>query len=104
MRCHWIKLPFYSFNFKDICITVKAMEKTIAIEVAPWDTVETLKTKIQKLEEIITDQQILLFSGKQLENDRTLSDYKIQGGAILDLVRGGTVSSHCNNSHATCGD
>lgn len=50
------------------------------------DKISSLKIKIQDQEEIPPNQQRLIFSGRQLEDNKTISDYNIKNGSIIYLT------------------
>ena len=63
----------------DMQILVKTSTgKTITMQVEPSDTIQYVQERIQ-------GQPILVFDGKELQDDQTLADYDIQKGSTLDL-------------------
>lgn len=70
----------------DMQILVKMLSvKTIALNVKPDTSIQSLKVKIHRKEGIPPDQQHLVFSGKELKDDHTLEYYSIQGESTLHL-------------------
>ena len=61
-------------------------DKAIVLDAKPSDTIETIKGKIHAVEDIPSDQQFLIFAGKDLENGHTLSYYDIENESVLNLA------------------
>jgi len=74
-------------------IQVKTMTgRLLPITIHPTTTVLELKEQIQKTEQYMPDQQRIVYSGKQLSDDKQMKDYSIQPGATLHMIvrlRGG---------------
>ena len=60
--------------------------RTITLEVDENATVDEIKQKINDKEHIPADQQRLVYSGKELEDGRKLSDYSVTKDSTLHLV------------------
>ena len=61
--------------------------ETIAVDVEASDTTYTVKANIEKRTGISAQKQLLLYGDKRLEDGRTLSDYDIQKGSTLHIVK-----------------
>lgn len=66
------------------------------LRVSPFETIMSVKAKIQRLEGIPMSQQHLIWRSVELEDDYCLHDYNIADGATLQLVlamRGGPINT-----------
>lgn len=67
------------------------------VDVEPTDKIQQIKEKLEEKVGIPVPQQRLIFQGKQLRDEKTISSYKLQGGTVLHLVvalRGGLNCRH----------
>ena len=74
-------------------IKVKTLTgKEIEVDIETNTKVEVIKERVEEKEGIPPTQQRLIFSGKQMSDEKTATDYKIQAGSVIHLVlalRGG---------------
>lgn len=82
----FVTLIFPQSVFADQIFVRTQTGRNIAIIVGGADTIESVKQKIQDQEGITPSQQRLIFSGRLLEDGRTLQDYNIGDGATIHLV------------------
>lgn len=63
-------------------------KKPISLDVKSYDTIETVKAKIQDKEGIPPHHQMLIFGSRELEDDKTLAACNIQKESTILLVLG----------------
>lgn len=59
--------------------------KTITLWVECYDTIHNIKAKIQEIEGIPLDQQLLIFADKPLKDAQTLYDIDIEEDSTFHL-------------------
>ena len=71
-----------------LCIIVSTLTgETTTLVAEPSNTIEDVKTMLQKKQSFPLDQHRLFFAGKQLKETLTLSEYNIKNGSILHVLR-----------------
>jgi len=66
--------------------------KEIELDIEETNTIEEVKGKVEEKEGIPPAQQRLIYGGKQMADDKKVSEYQLEGGVTLHLVlalRGG---------------
>ena len=69
-----------------VIIKIIRTGETFRIQVNPTNTIENIKQKIHNVISVLPDRQRLVFEGKILEDSKTLQDYNVGNGYILNLV------------------
>ncbi|XP_077252137.1 polyubiquitin-like [Tasmannia lanceolata] len=59
--------------------------KRVTLEVIAGDTVQDIKAKIQEKEQIPSEQQIVIYAGRSLEDSQTLASYNIPMESTLHI-------------------
>ncbi|KAA6383490.1 MAG: putative Polyubiquitin [Streblomastix strix] len=61
-------------------------DRTITLEVNFTDTIESVKQQIQEKGGVLIDKQLLIFGKQELEDAKTLQDYKVKKNSTMFLV------------------
>lgn len=80
-------IDFINILIGGLKIYVKDLEgKTITLDVAPRETISSVKSKIQEMIGILVTQQELNLGQLILEDEKTLEDYEIKEETVINLI------------------
>ena len=98
----------------DIYVKTLTGTTTYTVNVTESETVLSVKQKLAEMSGIAVEAQRLIFRGKELDNEKTITEYNIQKGSTLSLVErkhshvweynadGNTVTAECKGDLGTC--
>lgn len=92
---HWNILSFTGSIEYEIYVRTQTDEESITLKVKESDTIQNVKNKIEDMKGVSVVSQELLFAGEKLEDQYTLSHYKITAGSTLTLNKD-------SRSHGKC--
>ncbi|CAF1368593.1 unnamed protein product [Didymodactylos carnosus] len=81
-----IKLPRSQFIQLDVKLP-NGLIHSLTATVTQTDTIKSVKQRLYENENIPVENQILLFNGQELHNDRTLHYYNIENKSTLELIQ-----------------
>lgn len=82
-----IHLGFILLSRNGMIIFIKmSKNKLMPLEVEPTDSIDTLKAKINENEGFLLDQFKLYLDEKELENGKSIQDYSIHDGQIIQFA------------------
>jgi ubiquitin C len=68
-------------------VNIRTLEgRSFSVDVERDETVAQLKAKVTAAENIAVDRQRLIFSARELQDDRKLGDYNVLTDAVMHLV------------------
>ena len=70
-----VQLPSFEFRFG----------QPLTLTVEPSDTIDNVLQLLQDQTGLFPSESTVVFASKTLENGRTLSDYNVQNGSILEI-------------------
>ena len=85
----------------EVKIKMTANAQVYAVKILKSDTIQTLKEKCQKETEVPPESQNLVYKGRILTNEKLVSDYKIENGHTIILVKKHTPAQTTTESKPT---
>ena len=77
--------------FSNFCFTMQLLVKTVsgrtlALEVQPTESVESVKKMLQERENVDVDHQRLVFAGKELNDSDAIGSYGISSETTVEML------------------